>query len=288
MILLRYGSLAAALLLAAGAGAGAPAKVLAQDREPLLRALDVVGRGAQIGVTVTEIEGEDAKQSKTGVLVETVTPGGPADKAGIRAGDAITEFDGERVRSTMQFSRLVQETAPGRGVGATLSRGGQRLTVTVTPERRSWSDDFNMRLLDLPRVARTPTPPRAVPPAPPAPDFRFDLPGVLRLSGRRLGITIESIDDQLAEYFGVKEGVLVKSVADGSAAQKAGLKAGDVITGINGAKVYDASDVNRAMDRLETDGQFTIDVVRDKKPQALKGKLEARETRPRARVRTVL
>jgi serine protease Do len=110
-------------------------------------------------------------------------------------------------------------------------------------------------------------------------------------SGRRLGITIESLDDQLAEYFGVKEGVLVKSVAADSAAQKAGLKAGDVITSINGSKVYETSDVNRLMNRLETDGAFTIDVVRDKKPQSLKGKLETRETREtraKVRARTVL
>ena len=45
--------------------------------------------------------------------METVTPDGPADKAGIKGGDTITEFDGERVRSTLQFSRLVQETPAG-------------------------------------------------------------------------------------------------------------------------------------------------------------------------------
>ena len=138
------------------------------------------------------------------------------------------------------------------------------------------SDDFAFRFMDLPRVA----------PAPRAPTP----PALSRLSGsgRRLGITIESIDDQFAEYFGVKEGALVKSVLDGSAAQKAGLKAGDVITAINGAKVYDASDVNRGMDRLDANGEFTIDVIRDKKAQTLKGKLETRETRARTRVRTIL
>jgi serine protease Do len=111
---------------------------------------------------------------------------------------------------------------------------------------------------------------------------------MLRLSGRRLGVTIESLDSQLAEYFGVKDGVLVKSVADGSSAQKAGLKAGDVITSINGTHVSETSDVNRALDRLENTGEFTLDVVRDRKPQTLKGKLEARDTRVRTRVRTII
>jgi serine protease Do len=122
-----------------------------------------------------------------------------------------------------------------------------------------------------------------------APAQPFDFPGLLRFSrGGRLGVTIESIDDQLAEYFGVKEGVLVKSVLDGSAAQKAGIKAGDVITGINGAKVYDASDVNRGLERLETGGEFTVEVVRDKKTQSLKGKIEEPAARRRPGIRTIV
>jgi serine protease Do len=99
---------------------------------------------------------------------------------------------------------------------------------------------------------------------------------------------MEDLDTQLAEYFGVKEGVLVKSVADGSAASKAGLKAGDVITAINGRHVYDSSDITRALDRVESNGEFTLDVTRDRKMQTLKGKLEAREARTRTRVRTTV
>lgn len=275
MIVSRWGALAGALLLAAPAAA--PARAAAPDQEPLVRAFEFAGRGARIGVTVAEIEGDDAKQPKTGVVVETVTPGDPADKAGIKSGDTITEFDGERVRSVLQFSRLVQETPAGRSVAVALSRGGQRVTVNVTPESRSVSDDFSMRLLDIPRAARiAPTP---TPPAPLAP--RLSIFG----RGGRLGITVESLDDQLAEYFGVKDGVLVKSVTADAAGQKAGLKAGDVITAINGSKVYEASDVTRLINRTEGDGSFTVEVMRDKKPLSLKGKVETPETRPRARAR---
>ena len=288
MIVSRWGALAGALLLAAPVAAPARAAAqdaaqdvahdVGQDREPLVRAFEFAGRGARIGVTVAEIEGDDAKAPKSGVVVESVSTGSPAEKAGIKVGDAITEFDGERVRSVMQFSRLVQETAAGRSVAVALSRGGQRMTVNVTPETRTLSDDFNLRLLDLPRAARiapTPTPP-AAPLAPRS--FMFS-------RGGRLGITVEALDDQLAEYFGVKDGVLVKSVTTDSAAQKAGLKAGDVITAINGSKVYETSDVTRLINRVEGDGSFTVDVMRDKKPLSLKGKVETPETRPRARAR---
>jgi serine protease Do len=268
----------------------------AQGEARLLRAFEG-GRSARIGASVTDVS--DSKEAKPGVSIESVDPGGPADKAGVKAGDIVTDFDGERVRSVRQFTRLVQETTPDHAVPVVLSRAGQRVTVNITPERSSGvsiqGDDFNMRLLDTPmaRLATPPTPPPA-PAAPRAPRIPTIIgPGTplelfsVRNPGR-LGITIESLDTQLAEYFGVKDGVLVKSVAADSVAARAGLKAGDVITSVNGRKVYDASDVTRALDRTETNGDVTIEVTRDKKTLTLKGKLEARDTRARTRVRTIV
>jgi serine protease Do len=287
----NWGALAAALVLA---GMTTPGAVHAQGPERLVRAMEI-GRGAYIGVTVHDADGTDAKEPKNGVVIDAVTPDSPADKAGMKAGDAITEFDGERVRSTLQFSRLVRETPAGRSTQVVLSRAGQRVTVTVTPSRSAFGDDFSMRLLETPRVrlAVPPTPPPAPAapraPRPPAFDsaFPLELFGRVRSTGR-LGITTEDLDTQLAEYFGVKEGVLVKSVAADSAASKAGLKAGDVITALNGRHVYDSSDISRALDRVESNGEFTVDVTRDRKTLTLKGKLEAREIRSRTRERTIV
>ena len=117
------------------AGAVAPVSVArAQGRDTVLRAFDA-GRGSRIGASVSVEDAVDNKEAKAGVTIDTVEPGGPADKAGMKAGDAVTEFDGERVRSVRQFLRLVQETTPGRSVPVVLSRAGQRVTVNVTPER---------------------------------------------------------------------------------------------------------------------------------------------------------
>ena len=269
----RLAALAAALILAAGALPWAGAH--GQTRSSVLRAFDL-GRGSRIGVSVQDIEDADAKDVKqpvkAGVLVETVEPDGPADKAGVKPGDAITEFDGERVRSVRQFSRLVQETPSGRSVAVALSRGGQRVTVNVTPDRSGFDSD-TLRVFDRLVAPTPPTPPAA--PAPRAlPALPFD--GFRYVTRGRLGVTLETLDDQLATYFGVKEGVLVKSVVSDSAAAKAGLKAGDVITSVNGRHVYEVSDVNRALDRMEEADEFTLEVVRDRKPQTLKGKLETR------------
>ena len=276
----KHAALAGAFALAAGVGPVATAH--AQSGDALVRAFDI-GRPSRIGVSVQDLDesaAKDATHATQGVMVEAVEPGGPADKAGVKSGDAIVEFDGERVRSARQFSRLVQETPPGSSVAVALSRGGQRSTVNVTVERGSLGDDFAMRLLESPRMARPPLPP--APPASPRPPaaapmapfetFRFS-------SGRRLGATIETLDDQLAQYFGVKEGVLVRSVEADSTAQRAGLKAGDVITAVNGRQVYEASDVARALDRVDADAEVSIDIVRDRKPQTLKGKLETRRNR---------
>src|SRR5262245_44034265 len=107
------------------------------EREPFMRAFELIGRGAQIGVTVKDVGSDDAKAASSGVIVDHVEADTPAEKAGIKAGDTIIEFDGERVRSVRQFSRLVQETPTGRKVQAVLSRNGQHVSVSVAPERSS-------------------------------------------------------------------------------------------------------------------------------------------------------
>lgn len=261
-------ALAGALVAATGVGSAST-----QAQSP--RAVELLSgpaRPSAIGVTVHDPDASDIKGSAPGVVIDDVSEESPAEKAGIKSGDRIVEFDGERVRSARQFARVVQETVPGRAVPVVLTRAGEPLTVTVTPEAGS---DFSFRLLNAPEVWRGPAlparPPRPslAPPAPPVP-FSLDLFG----RSSRLGATVESLNEQLADYFGAKQGVLVKSVADGSSAAKIGLKAGDVITAINGDHVDDPSDVARELQRLERSAALSIDIVRDRTPQTLKGKLE--------------
>jgi serine protease Do len=71
----------------------------------------------------------------------------------------------------------------------------------------------------------------------------------------------------------------VKSVADGSAGAKAGIKAGDVITSINGSHVSDASEAARVLSELEPAADFTIEVMREHKTVTLKGKADAARRR---------
>jgi membrane-associated protease RseP (regulator of RpoE activity) len=86
---------------------------------------------------------------------------------------------------------------------------------------------------------------------------------VFAVGSRRIGVSTQSLTKQLAEYFGVQEGVLISSVSEDSPAAKAGLKAGDVITAIDGEKVSSSGDITRALSKKET-GDVSLTVVRDR------------------------
>lgn len=283
-------ALGAALVGAVGFGAAVAPTVSGQSRARVAVAPDVqvfsLG-GGRLGVTISDIEAADSKTTP-GVRIDEIEEGSPAEKAGFQKGDIVIEFDGERVRSTRQFSRLVSETPPGRQVTAIVSRNGQRSTLTVTPRDSSaysFLDSENRRALETLegrlRVLPTPVPPRApaTPRAPRAPEP----PAIERFfySGGTLGVTTNSLSDQLQEYFGAKGGLLVTSVTDDSAAAKAGVKAGDVIVSVNGRSVDDPFELRREVQRLDQGEEFTLEIVRDRKAMTLKGKIEERSSRRR-------
>jgi S1-C subfamily serine protease len=100
--------------------------------------------------------------------------------------------------------------------------------------------------------------------------FNFDFNFGDVMSGRRLGVTTGELTDQLASYFGAKAGVLVTAVTDGSAASKAGLKAGDVITSIDGRRVTSREDLIRELRDGSSSDDVSIGIVRDKKETTVK------------------
>lgn len=275
----------AAALLAVALGAAYTSVVYGQTRivtSP--RAMDVFSAGgSQIGVSISDAQEGDAKAA---VVVENVTQDGPAGKGGIKKGDIFVEFDEERVRSARQLTRLVQETPAGRKVQVSVMRDGQKLNLTVEPREgygfRVFGD--NVRALEkLGRWKLLPAPPApparpSMPtqPAPPVPPMFPDIEGFVRSFGSTLGFTVGDLPAQFAEYFGAREGALVTSVVEDSAAAKAGVKAGDVITSVNGASVSDPADLRRQIQRLDTGEEFTLGIVRDKKSMTLKGKVGVR------------
>jgi serine protease Do len=268
----------------------------ARTERPDVMVLD--GRGAQLGVMVSDV---DPKAGSGGVKIDEVNDDSPAEKAGIKAGDIVVDYDGERVRSARQFTRLVQETPDGRTVAIGLMRDGKKQTVNATPEagRMTWNfgPEVDRALREAERGMhgfrfevpkeyfdfhyddRTPGEPRR---------FEYRLPEGFRIpppgfqARGRLGVTVQSMTDDLQEYFGAKNGgALVSSVTRDSAAAKAGIKAGDVIVSVNGRAVVDANDLINKIE--DYDGEVTIVVVRDRKEMTLKATIERpRPVAPRA------
>ena len=215
------------------------------------------GGSSYLGIGVADITAERAKtlnlKEERGAEVTNVAKDSPADKAGIKQGDVVLDYDGAAVHGIEQLTRMVRETPIGRQVKISVWRNGAAQTLTATIEARKGtairSNGFDI----------------AVPP--------FSLPafnGSLRffaLQNPVLGMEGESLrsQEQLAEFFGVKDGVLVKSVVKNSAAEKAGIKAGDVVVKVEDSTVSNSQEITTALRALGSKKTFTVTVVRNKK-----------------------
>ena len=256
-----------------------------------LSGLSSLGGQPRLGVSTRDVTADEAKTAGlsgiTGAFVSDVSSDSAATKAGLQAGDIIVTVDGETVRSARHLARLISETPEGRALQVAYVRGATKNTVTVTPETRNFSFRMNRPRPDGPQVRRFE---RRVPevrkreraerrtfdfyaPGPGTQEFFFrgGPEGRARIwVGRgRLGVVGQPLGDQLASYFGVKEGLLVSSVNENTPAAKAGIKAGDVITAVNGKPVKDAGDVMDHLQGVEGGKTVPVEITRDKKSQTV-------------------
>ena len=248
---------------------------------PRISEMMLEGGGSEVGVSVRELNSDEIAKAKLaqagGVLVEAVREGSPASRAGLMTGDIVVEFDGERVRGVRHFMRLVRETPPGRGIKGTIVRAGSRRDLEITPE--AGDPLLSAPLPDLPQLQQRL---RALPQIQ---DFPADLDPTpdLQVSPRgQIGVTLAPLSDQLASYFGATEGVLVSSVTTGSAAAQGGLKAGDVITALNGRPVKSVNDVTRAVRDAKPGSVLEMRLLRDKKEMTVKVMVPELLTEPRS------
>ena len=217
--------------------------------------------GSYLGVNVKEIDTERARELKLrdeqGVEITSVEPDSPASKAGLAIGDVVQEYNGQRVEGLEQFIRLVRETPGGRQVKMTVSRGGasQTLTATLGTRKTAFRGSEDDIRIAIPRFE--------VPVLPDVPK------AFMSWRSSMLGVEAESLEGQFAEYFGVKDGVLVRSVMKGSAAEKAGLKAGDVITKVDDTRVATPREVTSAVRSAKSKKTFPVTLMREKREQTL-------------------
>ncbi len=224
-----------------------------------------------LGVNVWEVNADVVREKglseERGVLITSVVPGSAADKAGLEKGDVVIEYNGEAVQGVQQFIRLVRETPVGRKVTLKVIRDGKEITVTATMgerrHRKRKSFTFTIPEFRSPDIV--------IP----------DIPHIhTTWRTPRLGIVGEELEGQLADYFGVEEGVLVRSVIKDSPAARAGIRAGDVIVKVDDEKVATPREITSAL--REREGETVrITLVRDRKKMTVEVRLEERTGRLR-------
>jgi serine protease Do len=223
-----------------------------------------------MGVGIMNVDSGRAKELKLkeerGAWITQLVPGGPAEKAGLKVNDVILEFDGQRVQSQEQLQRLVRESVAGHPVKVDVWRNGAMQTVTVTIESRreiSMDDPFGRGIWsELPPPGVNWPPAVPMPPVTPFPTI---------VQSPVLGVECEPLGDeqQFAEFFGVKDGLLVKMVSSGSPAARAGVKAGDVIVKVDETRVGTMRELQGALRVASQKSTYQLTVVRNKKEQQI-------------------
>lgn len=228
-------------------------------------AMPSMGSGSFLGVGVADVTAEMAERLKMqeprGVVVTSVSEGSPAEKAGVKVKDVLLSYNGNVLEGGQQLKRMVGETPAGRTVRLQVLREGKTLDLTaVTATRRVFSSLELEKSLEKAREAAG----RVWMVMP-------DIPRMLTVyRSSSLGIDSESLSPQLAAYFGVKEGALVREVEENSAAAKAGVKAGDVIVGLADQPVAKPSDLSRILKEQKTvSSPLKLSLVRNQKELTL-------------------
>ncbi|HZN08166.1 MAG TPA: PDZ domain-containing protein [Pyrinomonadaceae bacterium] len=245
--------------------------------EPFTNTFSLFTDGGYLGVYAENINRENMARyhmsQPRGVGITQVVQGSPAEKAGLRKDDVILRLDGENITSVRKLNRLVSEIAPDQSVRVTVSRNGAEQELTATVGKRNnfgfAQDLFSNNGKTFKLEPKT---------------WKFEYPNIDRFelgdhdfgdltmilgNGRRLGVSTMQLNKQLADYFGVAKGVLVTAVSEDGPSAKAGVRAGDVITAIDGEEVDSPGDLSRVANNKK-DGDVTLTIIRNKSQQTIR------------------
>jgi serine protease Do len=204
-------------IVAQGQGIGFAIPInMAKTVLPDLKSKGKVTR-AWLGVSVQDVTEDIAKSFKlkesSGALVSEVFKGDPADKAGLRTGDLITEVNGKKIKDTHELLLTIASFHVGDKVEIKAMRDGQEKTFRiVVTERR-----------DQPEVASA------------------------EETAQNFGMVIQDITPEIARYLGItsRSGVIVVDVKDGSTADEKGIQPQDIILEVNKVKISTVKDYSR-------------------------------------------
>lgn len=292
-------SLVVCISILLGCSSAAMSSAVFDQEKPVARTVTAPQRSF-LGVELGEVTRDTVQRLKLreerGALIEEVTTGSSAAQAGLLTNDVIVKWDGESVESAREVSRHIRETPVGRSVRLAVIREGREVEVNVkmgerqammtrprivrtTPIARAEVRAEAMRAREEARAATTRV--REETRAALA-QARQEARAAVRVREQvhvtgRLGVQLQSMTPQLAEYFGLskRSGALVVFVYADSAAAKAGLKAGDVILSAAGQTVENPMDLRNAL-VAKQEGGVELRILRDKQEQTLTVQIEKR------------
>jgi serine protease Do len=186
--------------------------------------------GVKIQSVTEEIAESVGVKENTGAMVSSVTPNGPAAKAGIEAGDVILKFDGKEISTMRGLPRVVAQTPIGKTVDVELLRKGQKKSVRVAVGRLVEEEAAS--------AESDTTTERAL-----------------------IGLKLAPLTDELRRKFGLKDtvnGVVITEIDPGSPAAQSRAKVGDVIIEAGEEAVSSVADVAKRIDAVRKTGRRTI------------------------------
>jgi serine protease Do len=224
-------------IIASGQGIGFAIPInLAKGIITQLKSGGEVTRG-WLGVAIQDVNQEMADyygiEAQKGVFVADVFKGDPADSAGIKPKDIIVEVNGQKVDSTRQLTSLVANIPVGQSAKVKVMRDGQPKTFTVKIAKRE----------DAKVAARSETPEKREDP---------------------FGLKVSGLTPEIAQRFNIREssGVIVIEVLNGSPADEAGVRVGDIIKEINHQAVTSVKDYSEALKKIPQDGAVNLFIWR--------------------------
>ncbi|MGA7109714.1 MAG: PDZ domain-containing protein [Terracidiphilus sp.] len=236
-----------------------------------------------MGVLVGDVDSDSAAKLKLkevrGALITLIDHDAPAAQAGIRVSDVVVQVNGQPVEGAEQFTRMMREIPAGRSVSLLISRDGnlQTIGVQLVDRKKMEHDAWN-------RLDNGGDPAASAPGmgilgggGGDVPSGGFHMPFV-GTSTLNVGAMVEPLTSQMAEYLGIQSGLMIKQVARKSEAEKAGLKAFDVILKVGADSVATTADWDRAL-RANQDKPVTVTVLRDRRQQTVTLQVDAKRHR---------
>jgi C-terminal processing protease CtpA/Prc len=226
-----------------------------------------------LGVDVADVDNDKAQALKLkevrGALITLIDHDAPAGQIGLKVNDVVLAIDGQNIEGAEQLRRVLKEIPPGRKVSLEISRDGNIQTLAVQLADRKEVEHEAWDKIGVGADSQPPPPPgmgilEGAGDAPLSSGFHMSL----FTSTLNVGAMVEPLTSQMAEYFGVPGGLMVKQVSRKSEAAAAGLKAFDVILKVGSDSIATSADWDRSL-RSNQGKPVQVTILRDKKQQTI-------------------